>query len=185
MTFRLYRQLVLANLYRIDGRTDGGSLVKEVLYGEGFAYCFWMRTCVFLAGVMVARWTLYPLARLVLRHYKYKLGISIPINTRIGPGFYIGHFGGIIVNGQTRIGRNCNLSHGVTIGLANRGTRQGCPVIGDNVFIGPGAVIFGSVRIGNNVAIGANSVLTCNVPDNAVVAGSPARVISDQGSQGT
>ena len=89
-----------------------------------------------------------------------------------------------MVNGCTRIGRNCNLSHGVTLGQANRGLQTGTPIIGDDVFIGPGAMIFGSVRIGNNVAIGANSVVTKDVPDNAVVVGSPGRVVSLQGSKG-
>ncbi len=58
------------------------------------------------------------------------------------------------------------------------------PVIGDNVYIGSGAKIIGSVNVGNNVAIGANAVLTKDVPDNAVVVGVPAKVISYKGSMG-
>lgn len=76
-------------------------------------------------------------------------GISIPYNTRIGSGLYIGHFGGIVVNSEAVIGKNCNIHHGVTIGQANRGDKKGYPVIGDRVFIGPGAVvIIGKVKVG-------------------------------------
>lgn len=124
------------------------------------------------------------MARLMLWHYKFKLGISIPHSTKIGPGFYIGHFGGITVNGETQIGTNCNLSHGVTIGRANRGAKTGVPVIGDHVFIGPGAMIFGAVRIGNHVAIGANSVITNDVEDNAVVICPRSVIVSHDGSAG-
>lgn len=184
MRFREYRQLVCSDLYRVDAQTGLRAWLREMLVGEGFVYLFWLRTCGWLQSGALTRITLYPFARLLLRRYKFRLGISIPLSTRLGPGFYIGHFGGIMVNGAAVIGRNCNLSHGVTIGQANRGARTGCPVIGDNVFIGPGAMIFGAVRIGNNVAIGANSVVTKDVPDHAVVAGSPAQVVSHEGSKG-
>jgi serine O-acetyltransferase len=127
---------------------------------------------------------LLPLARLLLIRYKFKYGISIGHRTRIGSGLYIGHFGGIVVNVGAVIGKNCNLSQSVTIGVANRGARKGVPVIGDNVFIGPGAVVLGNLRIGNNVAIGANSVVTHDVPDGAVVAGAPAQIISYGGTDG-
>jgi serine O-acetyltransferase len=119
-----------------------------------------------------------------LTHLTYKLGISIPYTTSIGSGFYIGHFGGIVVNEKSVIGRNCNISHGVTLGVANRGRNKGCPTIGDNVYIGPGAKIVGAVRVGSNVAIGANCVVTRDIPDGSVVVGVPGRVISHQGSAG-
>lgn len=120
----------------------------------------------------------------MLSKYTYKFGIDISYDTLIGPGFYIGHFGGIVVNQNVIIGRNCNISPGVILGQTNRGPKKGCPIIGDNVFIGPGAKIIGSIVIGNNVAIGANSVVTIDVPDNAVVVGVPGRIVSYNGSDG-
>jgi serine O-acetyltransferase len=184
MTFREYMRNVESDLYRIDGKIGLALLLRELSYGEGFAYCFWMRTCAFLKTRFVAGFLVYPIARVVLRHYKFKLGISIPHGAEVGPGLYIGHFGGIVVNKETRIGKNCNLSHGVTIGQANRGDRKGVPIIGDNVFIGPGAMIFGAVRIGNDAAIGANTVITNNVEDNAVVTCPTFQVVSYSGSSG-
>lgn len=82
------------------------------------------------------------------------------------------------------IGRNCNLSHQVTIGVSRRGARAGVPRIGDNVYIGPGAKIFGGIVLGDNAAIGANCVVTKDVPPSGVVVGIPGQVISSAGSAG-
>lgn len=118
----------------------------------------------------------------MLNRLMYKFGISIPPDTKIGSGFYVGHFGGIFVSSQSIVGKNCNISQGVTLGKANRGKNKGYPKLGDNVYIGPGAKIIGAVNIGNNVAIGANCVVTRDVPDNSVVTGVPGKVISYRGS---
>lgn len=120
----------------------------------------------------------------MLLHRSHKYGISIPRTVKIGKGFYIGYFGTIIVHGAVTIGDNVNISQGVTVGVTNRGNKQGVPIIGNQVYIGPGAKIIGGIRIGNNVAIGANAVVTKDIPDGAVVAGVPARIISMQGSNG-
>lgn len=184
MTFRRYAALVRADLWRVAGRSGAGALVTHLRWTPGFNYCFWMRTCAFLesrAGPWrpAARW-----ARGVLFRRSLRFGIEIPPQTRIGPGLYIGHFGGLVVHPGTVIGRNCNLSQGVTIGRANRGDRAGCPVIGDDVYIAPGAKLFGRIRVGDRAAIGANAVVTHDVPDGAVAAGVPAKVISNEGSAG-
>jgi serine O-acetyltransferase len=143
-----------------------------------------MRTCFYLRSRPISKIVLFPVARLILDHYQYKFGISISYQTKIGKGLYIGHFGGIVVNPQAVIGNNCNISHEVTIGSSNRGQKRGVPVIGDNVYIGPGAKIFGNIRIGNNVAVGANCVVTKDVPDNGIIVGIPGEVISWDGSAG-
>ena len=108
--------------------------------------------------------------------------IDLPADCEIGDGLYIGHFGPIIVNGKARLGRNCNLSQGVTIGVVQRGERQGVPVIGDRVYIGPNAIVIGGIEVGNDAAIGAGAVVTRSVPPLAVMAGNPAKVLSHEGS---
>lgn len=108
--------------------------------------------------------------------------IEFPADCEIGPGLYIGHFGHLIINGRAKLGSNCNLSQGVTIGVAQRGSRQGVPVIGNRVYIGPNAIVVGGIEIGHDVAIGAGAVVTQSVPPLAVVAGNPAKIISYQGS---
>jgi serine O-acetyltransferase len=175
-----------ADLYRYSGRSDLKSLLRYLLLSEGYKYSFYMRLCRYFAK---AKWRvlarpLYIIFIIILRRYQYKFGISIYPSVEIGSGLYIGHFGGIVVNDKCIIGKNCNISHDVTIGESYRGERQGVPKIGNNVFIGPGAKIFGGVQIGNNVAIGSNCVVTHDVPHNAVVVGSPAKVISFKGSDG-
>jgi len=108
---------------------------------------------------------------------------ELPAGANIGGGLHVGHIGGIVVSPQAQIGRDCNLSQGVTIGVGGRGDKRGVPFIGDRVYIGPGAKLFGPIRIGNDVAIGANAVVCDDVPDNAVVVGMPAKIISMRGSQ--
>lgn len=102
------------------------------------------------------------------------MGISIPRNTTIGKGFKIYHFGGIVLNSLTIIGDNCSLHQGVTIGVKN--TYTDVPVIGNNVTVGAGAKLLGSIKIGNNVVIGANAVVLCDVPDDSIAVGIPAKV---------
>ena len=184
MTFQQYKYLVMSDLYRIEGSISIARLLWHILLGESYKFNFWMRTTLFFRKNIVLKYSLFPVARAILRHYKYKLGISIPHTTDIGSGFFIGHYGDIVVHGYSKIGKNCNISQGVTLGQANRGRNKGYPVLGDNVYIGPGAKIIGAVKVGNNVAIGANCVVTRDVPDNAVVVGVPGKVISLEGSEG-
>ena len=89
-----------------------------------------------------------------------------------------------MTNGRMVIGENCNLSHDVTIGVSRRGKTPGVPSFGNNVYIGPGEKIFGNIHIGSYAAIGANCVVTKDVPDYGVVVGIPGRVISFDGSDG-
>jgi len=98
-------------------------------------------------------------------------------DAEFGPGFIILHSFGIVINSQVRAGKNLALEHGVTIG-AEKG---GCPVLGDNVFIGAGAKVIGPVRIGSDVKIGANAVVTRDLPDGATAVGVPARIVKIYG----
>lgn len=109
-------------------------------------------------------------------------GIDLPFTAVIGKGLYIGHFGGIIVGEGVQIGEKCNLSHGVTICYAGRGDRRGAPTIGNKVQIYTGSVIVGKITVGDNAVIGANAVVTKDVPESAVVGGVPAKVINYAGA---
>ncbi len=183
MRFRGLRKLVASDLYRYAGKTGFRAFWTYFLTCPGFTFSFWLRMAAWTGGLGWPGRVAYPLTGLIKRHYSIKYGIYIPRLTKIGPGFYIGHFGGIVVHGDCRIGRDCNMSHGVTLGQANRGKHAGVPVIGDRVYLGPGAKIVGAVRVGSDVAVGANAVVTSDVPDGAVVGGVPARIISYAGSE--
>ena len=84
-----------------------------------------------------------------------------------------------MINPKAKIGKNCNIAQGVTIAQSNRGKSEGVPVIGDEVWIGPNAVIVGKVTIGNNVLIAPNAYVNTDVPSNSVVIGNPAVITSN------
>lgn len=186
-----FKEQILFDARRYFDDQTFGNFMRKGLFRQyysirqipGLRFSFWMRLCGVLRGKKA--WIiLYIIALNRYNHYQFKYGISIPFNTKIGKGFYIGHFGCIVVSPSAVIGKNVNISQGVTIGVANRGDKAGVAIIGDGVYIGPGAKIIGAIHIGNNVAIGANAVVTHDAPDNAVVAGVPARIISMQGAEG-
>ncbi len=177
-----YIQTVKADLFRYANSADCFAFIKSYILYPEFRYIFWMRTASYWAGKWLFGIPFHILSRFFLIRLRNKFHINIPYNTRIGPGLYIGHWGGIVVHYKARIGNNCNISLGVVIGESFRGERKGVPCLGDRVYIGPGAKLFGKIRIGNDVAIGANSVVTRDVPDHSVVVGIPGRVISRNGS---
>jgi serine O-acetyltransferase len=109
-------------------------------------------------------------------------GICIPARCNIGPGLYIGHFGGIFIDSESRIGENCNIAQGVTIGKGGRGELHGVPVLGDRVHVGANAVILGNITIGNDAVIGPGAVVMNSVPPCGVAMGNPARIVGDSGS---
>lgn len=184
MTYSKFKYLIFSDLYRITGKVSVLTLFRYILAGKAYKYIFWMRVCSYSYNNNLLRYTIFPISRVILNHYIYKFGISISHHIKIGSGFYIGHFGGIVINPNSEIGKNCNISQGVTIGQVNRGPNKGVPILGDNVYIGPGAKMIGKIVIGDNVAIGANCVVTKDVPDNAVVVGVPGKIISYKGSEG-
>ena len=102
-------------------------------------------------------------------------GIVIPTTARIGPGFHITHYGGVIVNGQTHAGENFTLGHQTTIGLHDGGV----PVFGDNVVVAPGARVVGGITVGDGALIGLNAVVLKDVPSRHVASGVPATVRPD------
>lgn len=110
------------------------------------------------------------------RRLSTNLGFSISLNV-FGPGLSIAHHGSIVV-GSAKIGKNCRIHSCVNIGEGDGEN----PIIGDNVYIGPGAKIFGGITIGDNVAIGANAVVNKDIPSNVTIGGIPAKVISNKDS---
>lgn len=104
--------------------------------------------------------------------------VWLPSSAKIGKNFTIGYWGlGIVIHSNTVIGDNCQVNQNVTIGR-NFGDKK-VPIIGNDVYIGAGSVIFGEITIGNNVIIGSNSVVNKNLPDNCTVVGNPLRIIKE------
>lgn len=108
-----------------------------------------------------------------------KLGFTIPCNV-FEEGLRINHYGYLVVSGKAKIGKFCDIHQGVNIGVD---LNQNAPTIGDNVYIGPGAKLFGDINIGNDTMIGAGAVVTKSFEKgNVRIAGVPAKVISEEGN---
>lgn len=175
--------ILQGDMYRYKGARGLRDFARVYFRQIGFRVTLWIR----VAGYLRSRLAVRPLYWLVLMQVwrcSTKYGISIPHDTVIGPGLYIGHYGGVVVHGRAKIGRNCNLSQGVTIGKLSRGPRKGFPIIGDGVYIGPGAKVLGGIKVGSDVVIGANAVVVKDVRDGCVVGGVPAKELSQNGAEG-
>lgn len=123
--------------------------------------------------------------KLLKLYYKFRFkmlkkrhGLEIYISTNIGKGLYIGHPYNITINESAVLGENCNIHKGVTIGQENRGSRKGCPIIGNMVWIGINAVVVGKITIGDDVLIAPNTYVNCDVPAHSVVFGNPCVIKS-------
>jgi len=112
--------------------------------------------------------------RLANKAVEVLTGISVPASARIGKGFFIGHFGTIIVHPDTVAGEGLSIGQGVTLGTRGLGG-AGAPRLGHNVFVGSGAKILGPIEVGDGAAVGANAVVVHDVPPNSVAVGVPAK----------
>lgn len=167
-----------------DRLSLGRKTKKPKFYDIIWKYEIILRKCEFYSN------TSGVLNKLLSKYYLYrkyvigtKCNYSIAINC-IGKGLSIAHVGTVIINQTARIGENCRIHAGVNIGTSAGASGQ-APVIGDNVYIGPGAKIYGPIKIGNGVAIGANAVVNKSFEeDNITLAGIPAQIVSHKGSEG-
>ena len=109
-------------------------------------------------------------------------GFSIPLNV-VDKGMSIAHIGPIVISEYASIGKNCRIHMGVNIGADAR-ISDAAPMIGDNVYIGPGAKLFGKIEIADGIAIGANAVVTKSfTEENISIGGVPAKKINDIGTE--
>lgn len=164
----------------------GGNLITILFFTQGFWAIFQYRIAhaVYKMRVPILKQFLQIICLIWQKVIEIVTGISIPASVEIGHSFYIGHFGGIILNAKTSIGNNCNLSQGVTIGVSGKGQNRGVPRIGNNVYIGANAVVAGNIVVGDNVLIAACSLLNTNADSNSIMLGVPAIKISDKSSEG-
>jgi len=123
------------------------------------------------------------LYKLLFKFIQILTGIELPCEVSIGRRLRIDHFGGIIVSGDAVFGDDVVIRNGVTIGLRRVGV-SGSPNIGNRVDIGAGAKILGSIKVGDDTAIGANAVVLQDVPTNSIAIGIPARIIPRQPANG-
>jgi serine O-acetyltransferase len=110
-----------------------------------------------------------------LRTAGIKLGFTIHPNV-FGPGLSIAHWGTIVINTAVRVGANCRIHPGTSMGEL----RGGAPVLGDDCYIGPGARLFGPITLGDRVQVGANAVVNRSFPSDSLLVGIPAAAIASK-----
>lgn len=158
---------IKSDLMRYYGKYDTKTFINAYLRDRTFRFQCAFRLCRctgFTKRVGIVLWKIN----------RTKRTIQLPYQTEVGYGLYIGHGGPIVVSPTAVIGNNCNLSQFTTIGS----NHERAATIGDNTYIGPNVCIVEDVKIGNNVSIGAGSVVTKDIPDNATAAGNYAKVLN-------
>jgi len=162
-----------------------GKTGKPKLYDYVWRFQIALRKCEYYKGKGFIHNIYYIFHKIVKIQLGYKLGFDIPEGV-FDAGLRINHFGNIVINKNSVIGRWCDIHQGVNIGDSNPEVRviaeRYSPIIGDNVWIGPGAKIFGNIIIGSEVQIGANAVVTKSFDDDVTIAGVPAKIINDKGT---
>lgn len=152
---------------------------REGLFAQGFwalaIYRFAHLRIRVRFKVIRAPWWL--LNVLLQKFSEFAFGICIPEGAVVGRRVRIEHFGPIVIHGSARIGDECLLRQGVTIGNKGDSDPLGAPNVGRGVEIGAGAVVVGRISVGDGAVIGANAVVTKDVPPWAVMVGAPARQI--------
>lgn len=146
------------DLYRYTGKRGWILLIRYIIFTLGFRYTFFYRK-VQNSSFIFCRifWNI------LLRQTMLRTGIQIPPQVQIGAGFRIAHFGHIVINPASIIGKNFNIAQGVIIG-STEGRMKGVPIIGDNVCIQPNAIVVGKIKIGNDVLIAPNSFVNYRCP---------------------
>jgi serine O-acetyltransferase len=178
-------QIVRADLYRYKGKADLRSFLSTYVHDPGFRFTYYLRKVAFYGqrkrsiGIFG-----YIYNRILLNHYRFRYGFDISPTMNLGRGFYLGHFGGVVISPYAVLGNNVNVAQGVTIGAASRGARVGAPTLEDRVWVGANAIIVGKVTIGREALIAPGAYVNFDVPANAVVLGNPGKVVAETGSAG-
>ncbi len=179
------REMVQADAFRYTGQTGGRAIWRAYKESPGFRFTYHLRHVGFLAArrrspALVA----YVIHRLFLNRYRFRYGFDISPTTAIGPGLYLGHFGGVVISPHAVLGANVNIAQGVTIGAASRGGRKGTPVLGDRVWVGAHAILVGKINVAENALIAPGAYVNFDVEASGLVLGNPGKVVAMTGSEG-
>ena len=156
---------VRQDLYRYTGKRDTQTLIRTFLRNRAFRRVVYYR-------YYDAPGPMKYVVRVLNRVLAKKQTIDLPPTAKIGPGLLFLHPHAITINSKAVVGKNLTMLKGATIGNSKTG-KVGTPVIGDNCYIGLNATVVGGVTIGNDVLIASNTFVNCDVPDGAIVLGSP------------
>lgn len=181
MTWKMTKEYIRRDLYRNLESCSRKDLLKALFAGRSMmGVLVYYRLCHYFAGLEKrngAQFLIHSFCYIRFQRLQKRCGIELSQRTQIGYGLRLPHEGGIIIHIKAVIGNNCEIMQGVTIGNNIMKSRDEVAVIGDEVLLCAGVKIIGKVKIGNTVVVGANAVVTHDIPSNTVVAGIPARPI--------
>lgn len=163
-------KFIKADLYRYTGSKN--KFLKTFFLTPGFRFTWFLRKAKQYKNLFIINYFF----RFFVRYYQLKFGFQISYRTEIGSGLYIGHYGTIVIAETAKIGNNCNINHGVTIGKTSRGKLKGSPIIGNDVWIGAYSTLVGRIIIGNNVLISPGALVNFDVPSDSLVIGNPGQI---------
>ena len=179
------REIIQADAFRYTGQIGGNAIRSAYRTFPGFRFTYHLRWVASLAPRRKSLALLpYLVHRLFLNRYRFRYGFDISPNTSIGPGLYLGHFGGVVISPYAVLGANINIAQGVTIGAASRGSRKGAPTLADRVWVGAHAIVVGRIEVAEEALIAPGAYVNFDVPANGLVLGNPGKVVSMTGSQG-
>ncbi len=184
ITWKYTKECINEDYARLGKRESFFKMALMAIAHPSFSVTYWFRIGSYLASRknVCAKLLLIPVK--IIYHINQRLtGIQLPLLTDIRGGLNFKHFNCIVFAMSSHVGRNCTFHQGVTVGRVFAGKKAGCPTIGDNVIVFAGAKIVGNICIGDNVIVAANAVVVDDVPNNAIVAGIPAKVISTDSSR--
>lgn len=163
------------DIWRIRGRAGVAEFFNQIMGNRAYRVVFSYRLCRYLRSrPFFGAMAFFPLAYFFHRVFTGAICAELPLAVSIGPGFVLQHGYGLVVNKQASIGRDVTLFHEVTIGA----TAKGVPTIGNRVVVAAKAAVLGPIHVGDEVTIGAASVVIKDVECNTIVAGNPAKVIA-------
>lgn len=174
-----------ADLYRYKGDTSKRAERQAWFREPGFRFTWYLRKVAHFSKAKRGPGLLpYLYYRVLLNHYRFRYGFDISPTTRIGPGLYLGHFGGVVISPYAVLGSNINIAQGVTVGATSRGANKGAPTLEDRVWVGANAILVGRITVGREALIAPGAYVNFDVPPGAVVLGNPGQIVSQKGSAG-
>jgi serine O-acetyltransferase len=174
-----------ADVYRYRENIGWRAMVSAWWRDPGFRFTWYLRKVAFYAprrkSVLLP---LYLYHRLWLNRCRFRYGFDVSPTSSIGPGLYLGHFGGVVISPFAVIGANVNIAQGAVIGATSRGENPGAPTLEDRVWVGAHAIVVGQIHVGRAALIAPGAYVNFDVPENAVVLGNPGKIVSHKGSEG-